>query len=439
MLNRFAKGEIKKLIITVPPQHGKSEGSTRRLPAYMLGEDPNKRIGIASYSTPFARKFNRDIQRIIDTPEYVEIFPDTILNSSNVVTVSSSYLRNSDEFEIVGYKGSLKAVGRGGALTGNSIDIMIMDDLYKDYMEGNSPVIRENVWDWYTTVVKTRLHNHSQELIVFTRWHEDDLIGRIEKTEQVIDIKSIEELKNIPKGAWIKINYEAIKSGEPIEIDSRKAGEALYPQKHDIEKLTDTRNLDPEKFNCLYQGDPRSKEGLLYSEFKTYSELPDIKIVKNYTDTADSGEDYLCSICYGEPLDPNDRNLYVIDLLYTPLSIEHTEPDTMNLLNKNQVKEADFESNNGGRSFAVHVQKHTSCHISWFHQSKNKEARIISNAAEVNKRIVFPQRWSIEWPEFYEHVTGFKKMFKANKQDGAPDVLTGIIEKNELPDYEIYW
>ena len=174
LLDEFAKGRIKNLIITMPPQHGKSEGSTRRLPSYMLGLNPNLKIAVASYNTTFASKFNRDIQRIIDTPLYHKIFPKTTLNSSNVVTVSSNYLRNSLEFEIVNEVGGLKSVGRGGALTGSKVDVMIMDDLYKDYMEGNSPIIRDSVWDWYTSVVTTRLHNDSQQLIVFTRWHEDD-------------------------------------------------------------------------------------------------------------------------------------------------------------------------------------------------------------------------------------------------------------------------
>ena len=181
ILDRFAKGKIKKLMVSMPPQHGKSEGSTRRLPSFMFGLNPNTRLAITSYNSTIARKFNRDNQRIIDTPEYHSLFPNTTLNKSNVVTVASSYLRNSEEFEIVGHKGMLKAVGRGGALTSITLDCVIMDDLYKDYQEGSSPVIRESAWDWYTSVVKTRLHNESQQLIVFTRWHEEDVIGRIEE------------------------------------------------------------------------------------------------------------------------------------------------------------------------------------------------------------------------------------------------------------------
>lgn len=438
-LNEFAEGRIKKLIISVPPQHGKSLGSTKQLPSFLFGKNPNIKIAIGTYSDTFAKKFNRDCQRIIDDENYHKIFPDTTLNRSNVVTISDNYLRNASEFEIVGHLGSLKAVGKGGALTGNPVDIMIMDDLYKDYMEGNSPIIRENVWDWYTTVVKTRLHNDSQELIVFTRWHEDDLIGRLEKTEKVIEIKSLEEIKNIDPSTWVKINYEAIKASPKTDLDSREIGEPLYNKKHNIKSLEEKRALDPEKFQCLYQGNPRSKEGLLYNDFKTYKELPSIKIKKNYTDTADAGADYLCSINYGLPLDSNDNNIYILDVLYTQKNMTETEPLTGEFLKG--INEAKFESNNGGRYFADNIQKLTSCVIDWFHQSKNKESRIYSNNASVSNRIVFPERWSIDCPEFYDHTVNYKKLFKANKHDDAADVLTGIIESetNNLDDFSVIW
>ena len=432
LLDLFAKGFIKRLMITMPPQHGKSEGSTRRLPAFIFGRNPDSKIAVASYNTTFARKFNRDIQRIIDTKEYHEIFPDTLLNASNVVTVSSSFLRNSEEFEIVGHRGSLKAIGRGGALTGNSVDVMVMDDLYKDYSEGNSPIIRDAVWDWYTTVVKTRLHNDSQELIVFTRWNEDDLIGRLERKENVITINSLSDLENINPNDWVKINFEAIQTQEPTDVDKRPKGEPLWKYKHNLAKLENTRLLDPENFNCLYQGNPKSKEGLLYGDFKTYTHLPELKIKKCLIDTADKGTDYLCAINYGEPLDDNDDNIYILDILYTQQPMEITEGLTANFITNGNVNSVDVESNNGGRSFARVIDDKTSPNISinWYHQSDNKESRIFSNSATVTNRIVFPERWSIDYPEFYDHITNFKKLFKANKYDDCADTLTSIIEKS---------
>lgn len=439
ILDAFAKKKIKRLIITIPPQHGKSLGSTIMLPSFILGRNPNTKIAIGSYSSTFAKKFNREVQRIIDTKIYNQVFKETSLNSSNVVTVASNYLRNSEEFEIVNYKGGLKAVGRGGALTGNPVDVMIMDDLYKDAAEGNSPLIRDSVWDWYTSVVLKRLHNDSQQLIVFTRWHEDDLIGRLEKQDKVIIINSFKDIEDVDVDfdGWFKVNFEAIKTGEPTEIDKREKGEALYPKKHNIKKLIKERNTDPEKFECMNQGNPESKEGYLYDDFKTYKELPELKQIKNYTDTADTGKDYLCSINYGLPVNPDDDNIYVLDILYTDEPMEITEEQTAEMITKRRVGYTEIESNNGGRGFARAVDKLTpsNCVIDWFTQNSNKESRIHTNKAAVNKRIVFPENWHIDYPEFYNHLTRYKKMFRANKQDGAPDVLTGIIERNEITEY----
>ena len=436
VLDMFADKVIKRLIITIPPQHGKSLGSTINLPSYLLGRKPDTKIAIGSYSATFARKFNRDNQRLIDNPVYTEIFPETKLNKSNIVTIAGQYLRNSEEFEIVGRKGGLKAVGRGGPLTGNAVDIMIMDDLYKDAMEGNSPIIRQTVWDWYSSVVTKRLHNDSQELIVFTRWHKDDLIGMLEKKDNVITISSLDDIYHLPEGfdGWVKINFEAIKESEKTELDPRELGEPLWPAKHSLKKLLKERNLDPETFNCMNQGNPISQEGLLYTPFQEYKELPTLQIIRANIDTADKGIDYLCGVVYGVPLDHSDKHFYVLDVIYTPEAMEITEPGAAKMLDNNGVNEADIESNNGGRGWARAVEKivNPNCSINWYNQSKNKEARIMSNSSAVNRRVLFPHGWASRWPTFYEDLTYYKKLFNANKQDGAPDVLTGIIERDEL-------
>lgn len=439
VLNLFAEGKIKKLMITMPPQHGKSEGSTRRLPAFMLGKNPDLRTAIVSYSSTFAKKFNREIQRIIDSPEYHSLFPETILNESNVVTVSSNYLRNSEEFEVVNKKGSLKAVGRGGPLTGNPVDVLIMDDLYKDHSEGNSPVTRQGVWDWYVSTADTRLHNDSQQLIVFTRWHEEDLIGMLEssKSEKVVEISSLDQIKSIDSNSWIKINFEALKESDKTDIDQREKGQSLWETKHSAEKLNRSKGLDSENFNCLFQGNPESQEGMLYKTFKTYDELPEIREKKNYTDTADTGKDCLCAIDYAIPLDANDENIYVIDVLYTDKPMEYTEKWTASQLKRNSISLAEIESNNGGRGFARAVEKLVPSNIviDSFSQNLNKESRIHTNKAAVNKRIVFPSDWETRFPDFHKHLTKYKKLFAANKQDGGPDVLSGIIERNDGNDF----
>ena len=439
LLDRFAKGQIKRLMVTMPPQHGKSEGSTRRLPSYILGKNPDKKIAIASYNAIFASKFNRDVQRIIDTETYRDIFPETKISKLGGAYNGLTYLRNSNEVEIINKLGGVKSVGRGGALTGNKVDIMIMDDLYKDYMEGNSPTIRDAVWDWYISVVKTRLHNDSQELIVFTRWHEEDLIGKLEAFGKVIDVEDINSIDDLElaNDQWLKVNFEAIKESPTTSLDERKMNEPLWGEVHSLEKLLEIKAMDIEKFQCLYQGNPQSAEGLLYGKFRTYEELPPLKIIKNYTDTADTGQDKLCSIVYGIPLSSADELIYVIDVLYTDEPMEVTEPATIDLLNLNKVNVSKIESNNGGRGFARVVDKGVATNVNWFHQSKNKEARIFSNSASVSKKIVFPSNWHIVHPIFYNDVTRYKRLFKANKFDDAPDCLTGIIEEETKPKVKI--
>ena len=434
ILDAFSKGHIKRLMVTMPPQHGKTEGSTRRLPAYMLGRNPDLKIAIASYNFYFASKLNRDVQRILDSPSYHKIFPETTLSRNNVVTKIGSFLRNGNEFEVVGATGGLKSVGRGGPLTGNKVDIMVMDDLYKDYMEANSPIVRDSVWDWYTTVVDSRLHNDSQQLIVFTRWHEEDLIGRLESKGKVKTITKFEQIyEPIKSDEWIKINFQAIKDSEQTELDPREKGDVLWTNRHNKEGLMNTMALDVEKFNCLYQGNPESQEGLMYSAFKTYKHLPEFKQIKCYVDTADSGTDKLCAIVYGIPLATVDEHLYVLDVLYTDESMEFTEPATVELLNKNNVTLANVESNNGGRGFARVIQKETVCHIAWFHQSNNKEARIFSNSAIVNRKVVMPDDWFMRWTDFYNDMTKYKKLFRANKHDDGPDAITGMVEQETKP------
>ena len=412
VLNEFAHGRIKKLMIFIPPQHGKSEASTRRLPPFLLGHDPTKKIAVVSYSAPKARKFNREIQRVIDTDYYHDIFPKTTLSGTNIATVAGGWLRNADECEIVSFGGGFKTVGVGGALTGEPVDVLIMDDLYKDAMTAWSATTRQNVKDWYDTVADTRLHNDSQQLIVYTRWHEDDLAGILLRDEAE---------------DWVVVVYKALKEGPPTEADPRLEGEALWPKRHSVEKLLKSKKRNPHVFESLYQQNPKPAEGLMYGEFKTYDQLPDTGKLDflNYTDTADTGKDYLCSISY---IDTGVLK-YVQDIVYTQEAMEKTEPETADLLMRCNSKKANIESNNGGRGFARSVASKVKgvCMVGWFHQSKNKETRIFTNRHAVSDQIVFPSDWYIRWPIFHRHVTNYMAQGK-NEFDDCSDVLTGIVE-----------
>ena len=414
-IDAFIKGDIKNLMVFIGPQHGKSEISTRRTPAQLLGIYPDKKVGIVAYNHTIAAKFNRDIQRIIDSEEYRNVFPNTNLNNSNVRT-TGTYLRNADEFEIVGHKGSLVSVGVGGGLTSRKRDIAIMDDLYKDAADAWSHTIREKVQDWYNSVLKTRLHNNSQQLLVFTRWHEEDLGGYLLRTE--------------PE-KWEIVIYEAIKETNR-EDDPREIGEALWPEQHSLETLLDIRKKNPIIFDSLYQQNPTPKEGLLLPEsdlnrFKL-SQLqsePDTKIA--VCDIADEGSDSLCQpigYVYG-------NDIYVTDVIFTKDPIEVTQPRVAAMLDEYGISKARFESNNGGKGYAQKVKelKQGRTTIDWKHTSQNKHTKIIMNSGSVKHNFYFRDDIDNhpEYKQFMYELTHYPKNGKV-KHDDAADAITMMNE-----------
>ncbi|GHU99202.1 terminase [Bacteroidia bacterium] len=430
VLEAFALGRIKRLIITMPPQHGKSVGASVLLPAYMLGLNADLKIAIASYNATLASRFNRRVQRVIDSKEYRELFPSTTIKSSG--TSRSGYVRTSDQVEIIGASGELISVGRGGALTGNQVDVFILDDLYKNAMEANSPVVRDNCWEWYTSVVETRIHNGSSELIVFTRWHEEDLIGQLESKEKVVELATWEQLADHDADTWLRLNFEALKESRPTELDPRRKGAALWEERHGRQLLLKKRRLDPRGFDALYQGKPSSKEGLLYGDMlRTYRSLPhDIVRRGNYTDTADMGEDFLCSICYEAGA---DGTIYITDVVYSQEHMEITEKRVIEMLRRNATTEVTVESNNGGRGFArVLAAGVPTARVEWFHQGANKEARILSNSTTVVRSVVMPCDWQVRWSDFGHHLATYRRLFRSNRWHDAADALTGIVEKEVL-------
>ena len=250
-LDALYNGDIKKLMIFLPPQHGKSELSSRRFPAYLLGKNPDLKLALTSYSQDLASRFNSDIQKVMKSPEYLKLFPNTVL---------STEVCNSKVFEISERKGLLKTVGVGGGLTGNPVDIGIIDDPFKDRLEANSPTYRQRTWDWYQDVFCTRLHNDSKQLMLFTRWHEDDIAGRIlDPKNPCYDAQEASE--------WTVIAMPALKEATPplacakVVQDPREIGQALWEERHSAEKYLKRKRINPTGFASLDQQRPSAEEG----------------------------------------------------------------------------------------------------------------------------------------------------------------------------------
>ncbi len=254
-LDRFVAGDIKRLMIFAPPRSGKSELVSRRLPAYILGRSPDATIIATSYGADLARRMNRDVQRIIDTPEYAQLFPDTQLFGKNIrTTAHGSWLRNSDMFEVVNHTGYYMASGVGGSITGVGASVIIVDDPIKNRKEANSLTYRESVWEWYTSTLYTRLAPDGCILLTVTRWHEDDLAGRL-----------LTAMKADPNAdQWTVITLPAVAEDEPEpgDYDERQPGEPIWATRWDAAEMARKRAVVGERdWASLYQQHPAPDQG----------------------------------------------------------------------------------------------------------------------------------------------------------------------------------
>lgn len=311
-LDKLASREIKKLMIFMPPQHGKTELSSRRFPAYLLGKDPNEKLILSSYNMTKASEFVTDCNRIMQEQEYKELFPGTKLSGK----------QTNQYFEVNDGKGFLKGAGMDSGVTGTTASGIIIDDPFKGRNEANSENTRNKIWNTYSDDFQTRLNNDSFQLMLFTRWHEDDLAGRILDPEN--EHYDEEESKE-----WTVIAFSALKEeGKPLECaldydDPREYDEALWEERHSKAKYVKRRRINPTGFASLDQQRPSALEGnkILreWFEIQKLSELPfnpqmiapDYFIDGAFTDQTQNDETALMSCYFYKPL----QKLYIFNCI----------------------------------------------------------------------------------------------------------------------------
>lgn len=253
------EGRIKKLMLFIPPQHGKSSLASQMFPAWVIGNNPAYRIINASYSADLATSFAKTVQRIITDDRHTIMFGNPLQGVDGLV-------KNADYFELA-RGGFYKAVGVGGALTGRPADIAIIDDPVKDAMEAHSVTYRNRVWDWYVNVLETRLHNNSGVILIQTRWHDDDLSGRLIKHEAK---------------KWHIIRIPAIREDNENPADPRHVGEALWPEKHSLERLLEQKARSERTFAALYQQRPSVDGGnIIRSDWFQIITAHDLHSIRN--------------------------------------------------------------------------------------------------------------------------------------------------------------
>lgn len=426
------EGKIKNLMVFVPPQHGKSEIISRNFPAWALGLNPDLKIVGSSYSADLAGQFSRAIQRTIDTKEYQEIFPDTYINGSNVRT-TKGYLRNVDIFETVDHKGFYKAVGVCGGLTGTAVDIAIIDDPVKDAMEANSETYRARVWDWYNTVLSTRLHNNSKQLFIMTRWHEDDLAGRI--------------LKKEPQD-WTVLKIPAICEEEHDGFinSCRHIGDALWPNRHSLEKLTKYQQRAPREFNSLYQQRPVIEGGNIVKrdwfkiiKFQEFWSLRFEEPIQFYLDTAYDKK----SKKKGVDNDPSGilaackigNDIYIVHAQKVYLEMPELLkflPDYMNRNKADNQSRLCIEPKANGKSVAQMLKATSTLNVKYTKtptDSKEVRLRAVSPRVECGRVFLVEGAWN---EDFLDEVCGFPGMPHDEYVDILGYAINDLYEEDDI-------
>ena len=259
-------------MLFMPPQNGKTEIVSRRGPAWILGKNPDAKFVSCSYAADYASGINRDVQRIISTPEYKELFPDTTLNDKNIRTAAQGdYVRNSDLFEIVGHVGRYFCAGRGGGISGNPMTHGNIDDIIKGRQEADSPAIQKEFRGWFSGEFFSRQGKNAKLLMTATRWNPEDPPGYL--------LKLAAEDPEAPQ--WTVVSFPAI-AVEPIApYDPRQPGEALWPNRYPLSHLRQVRALSEFDWAALYQQNPHNSQFAIFnSEKMSLVNLDEIDISK---------------------------------------------------------------------------------------------------------------------------------------------------------------
>ncbi|ABR46643.1 phage uncharacterized protein [Alkaliphilus metalliredigens QYMF] len=395
------------LVINLPPGHGKSY-TAGMFSTWAFGDSVSNQIISVSYNQTLSIRFAKMVREHIQDQE--------IEGDDNYYVVNSFFpsvkIKDGDGamnlWSLEGAYMSYLATSFDGSITGMRGNIGIIDDPIKNKSEAVNERVKEAHWDWYKNTFLSRMVEGAIQIIIQTRWATDDLAGRV--------------IANFPEKTYVLEMPVLNEKDEPL-CDEILSYDAIMDKKGGI---------DEDIFEANYLQRPIDKKGSLYKEFKTYDVVDDeaFEDIIAYIDTADEGRDYLCMPIGGVI----GRLGYVKDIYYTDEAMEVTEEEVARRLHIYGVKNAIFESNNGGRGFARKVEdilrkkyKNKKCNIKWFFQSKNKKTRILVNSSNVIEQVIMPEDWAKKYNEYYLAMAKYQRKGK-NEHDDGPDAITGFVE-----------
>lgn len=382
-LEEVEAGNMPRLMIFAPPRSGKSEKASRRFPAYVLGKHPDWNVIACSYSSDLANRMSRDTQRIVGSKKYADVFPDTALPSGR--TGAGGAIRTAELWEVVNangelHGGSYRAAGVNGGITGQGMNIGIIDDPAKDYKTASSPTYQESVIDWYDTTFFTRADPKINGIIIIlTRWHKDDLAGQL--------------LKKAEEGGeqWRVVSFPMEAEKEEIhELNGktyllRKPGEILFPERMPQEFVDKAKQRGSLVWNALYQQRPTAKGGgLIKSEwFGEYRELPVMKFRAVYGDTAQKtkeANDFSVFEHWGLGV---DGYMYLIDMIRGKWEADELKRRAVafwskcKMLRNGPLRHMAIEDKASGTGLIQSIRKDALCPVKAIQRDKDKYTRLM--------------------------------------------------------------
>lgn len=399
-LEAVERGEIKRLIINMPPRHGKSEIGSRCFPAWFLGRNPDKYIIAASYNADLANDFGRDVRNIVNAPEYQNVFDVELAQDSKAAN-----RWHTDK------GGMYVAAGVGTAVTGRGAHILLIDDPFKDRKEADSENRRADVWDWYTSTAYTRLMPGGAIVLIQTRWHDDDLAGRLIAEQERGD-------------KWEVLSLKAIEDGQP-----------LWPEWYPLDALEGIRNVLPARdWNSLYQQDPIPDDGDYFKSdwFGEYDELPE-NVYKygasDYAVTGDGGD----FTEHGVFAVDSQDNIYIVDWWFKQATSDVWIEAQCDMINRHEPMLWIGESGPIRRAVEPFLiqrmeQRKAFCRLEWMASISDKPTRARGFQAKASMgKVFFPK--NAPWKG---HVLNQLLRFPAGKHDDGVDVCSLIGRAGDL-------
>jgi len=363
IMEKVERGELKRVAVSIGPQLGKSEIISRRFPAWCAGRNPYRNMILGTYNQTFAEEFGADVRRSIESPLHQAVFPDHRL------------VKGALDLLITTKGGKTAFVGVGGSGTGKPADFFVVDDPIRSDDDAQSQLYRDRIWKWFNSVVFTRLHSKSSVVVVHTRWHEDDLIGRLcdpnhpERNKEYKGIADNWTYINLPAvvedpelAERLGLKLEVPTDPRVIEQFGAKPMSALWPERKGLEFLAEAKRMDPRTFQALYMGSPTREDGEYFKSdwIVEYDqeELPDNLVIYGASDHAVStkqSNDYTVLGCVG--VDAHDNIWILPDLVWDRMQTDRTVEELLTQFKVHQPQLWWMESENISKAFGPFLHK----------------------------------------------------------------------------------